>query len=75
MLDVSTQASIIHLLMEVQRKFKVAYLFITHDVELAKLIADRIAIMHDGRVVKVVENNGGIKNADLLSETHTLSTF
>ncbi|AIY91235.1 hypothetical protein GACE_2214 [Geoglobus acetivorans] len=61
--------------MELQRKFKVAYLFITHDVELAKLIADRIAIMHDGRVVKVVENNGGIKNADLLSETHTLSTF
>jgi peptide/nickel transport system ATP-binding protein len=52
MLDVSTQASIIRLLLDLQRRFKMTYLFITHDLELASVIADRIAIMNGGRIVK-----------------------
>jgi peptide/nickel transport system ATP-binding protein len=62
MLDISTQASIVRLLMDLQREFNIAYLFITHDLELAGVIADRIAVMHDGKIVeegepkKILEN-------------------
>jgi peptide/nickel transport system ATP-binding protein len=52
MLDVSTQASIIRLLLDLQRRFKITYLFITHDLELASVIADRITIMNGGKIVK-----------------------
>jgi len=52
MLDVSVQASIINLLRELQEDKKVAYLFITHDVALAKAIADRVAVMFKGEIVE-----------------------
>lgn len=52
MLDVSVQASIIRLLMELQESRKVAYLFITHDMELAGAIADRVAVMFRGEIVE-----------------------
>lgn len=52
MLDVSTQASIVRLLLDLQRRFKITYLYITHDLELASVIAERIAIMNGGRIVK-----------------------
>ncbi len=51
MLDLSTQASIVRLLMDLQRKLGMSYLFITHDLELARVVADRILIMKDGRLV------------------------
>lgn len=56
MLDVSTQASIVRLLLKLQRLFDITYLFITHDLELARVVADRIAIMKDGKIVKVVKS-------------------
>ncbi len=51
MLDVSTQASIVRLLLRLQRKFNLSYLFITHDIELANAIADKIVVMHRGRIL------------------------
>lgn len=51
MLDISTQASIVRLLMDMQRKFGMSYLFITHDLELARVIADRILVMNGGKIV------------------------
>lgn len=53
MLDVSVQASIINLLTDLQRKLRLTYLFITHDLEVAKLVANRIAVMHRGRIIKI----------------------
>jgi len=50
MLDLSTQASIVRLLMDLQRRFRLSYLFITHDLELARVIADRILVMKNGRI-------------------------
>ncbi len=50
MLDVSTQASIVRLLLDLQREFGITYLYITHDVELAEVIADRIVVMKNGTV-------------------------
>ncbi len=52
MLDVSTQASIVRLLMDLQRRFGMTHLFITHDIELASVIADRIAIMNSGKIIR-----------------------
>ncbi len=51
MLDISTQASIVRLLMEFQKKLGISYLFITHDLELAKVVADRILVMKNGKIV------------------------
>ncbi|MEM2794662.1 MAG: ABC transporter ATP-binding protein [Thermofilaceae archaeon] len=53
MLDVSIRASILKLLLEIREKFGVAYLFITHDLALAKHISDRIAIMYLGKIVEM----------------------
>jgi peptide/nickel transport system ATP-binding protein len=52
MLDVSVQASVINLLMELQRKLELSYLFITHDLEVANAITHRMAVMYAGRIVE-----------------------
>ena len=52
MLDLSTQASIVRLLMKLQRKMGLTILFITHDVELAEFVGDRILAMENGRIAE-----------------------
>jgi peptide/nickel transport system ATP-binding protein len=52
MLDVSIQASIIRLLQERQKEIGCACLFITHDLELAKIMGDRVAVMLGGHIVE-----------------------
>ncbi|AGT10770.1 dipeptide ABC transporter ATP-binding protein [Paracoccus aminophilus] len=54
-LDVSVQASVIELLMELQRQSGAAYIFITHDINLVRQIAHRIAVMYRGDLVEVAE--------------------
>lgn len=51
-LDVSTQASVLELLQELQDQFGLAYLFITHDLAVVRHFADRVAVLHGGRVVE-----------------------
>jgi oligopeptide/dipeptide ABC transporter ATP-binding protein len=53
MLDVSIRSQILHVLMELREKRNLALLFITHDLPLAWLIADRIAVMYLGRLVEI----------------------
>jgi peptide/nickel transport system ATP-binding protein len=50
-LDVSVQASVIELLLELHRAHNTAYLFITHDLNLVRQIAHRLAVMQHGRLV------------------------
>lgn len=50
--DLSIQAQIVNLLVELQEKHSLAYLLITHDLSLAGHLADEIAVMHQGRVVE-----------------------
>jgi len=51
-LDVSVQAQILDLLRELQRDTGLAYLFITHNFGVVEYLADRIAVMHAGRIVE-----------------------
>lgn len=51
-LDVSLQAQILNLLLTIQRDSQLAYLFVTHDLALARHLADAVAVMFGGRIVE-----------------------
>jgi ABC-type oligopeptide transport system ATPase subunit len=52
MLDVSVQAQIPNLLKDLQKKYGLSYLFISHDLEVVEWLSDEIAIMHKGKIVE-----------------------
>ena len=51
-LDVSIQAQIINLLMDLKEKFNLTYLFISHDLNVVKYLCTRVAIMYRGEIVE-----------------------
>ena len=51
-LDASTQAQVINLLKDLQEKFSLTYLFISHNLGVVEYIADRIAVMYRGNLVE-----------------------
>ena len=55
-LDVSIQAQIMNLMMELQLKFDLTYLFIAHDLRLVKRVSDRIAVMYLGKIVELADS-------------------
>jgi len=52
-LDVTIQAQIIDLMLELQAKLSLSYLFISHDINVISHVSDRIMVMNDGKIVEM----------------------
>ncbi|MHB1660810.1 MAG: ATP-binding cassette domain-containing protein [bacterium] len=61
-LDVSISAQILNLLMDMQEKAEISYIFITHDLKLVRHIADRVCVMYGGKIMEIA------KSADFFNE-------
>jgi len=61
-LDVSIQAQVINLMEELQEKFKLTYLFISHDLSVVKHISNRVAVMYLGKIVESAKTDELFKN-------------
>ncbi|ACP39123.1 oligopeptide/dipeptide ABC transporter, ATPase subunit [Sulfolobus islandicus M.14.25] len=68
-LDVSIQAQILNLLLDLQIQKNLTYLFITHNISVAKYMADRIAILYHGKLVEI----GKSKNV-IMKSLHPYTT-
>ncbi|MDJ1181032.1 ABC transporter ATP-binding protein [Roseofilum sp. BLCC_M91] len=53
MLDASVQAQVLQLMLDLKREFDLTYLFITHDLWVARFLCDRIAVMNQGKIVEL----------------------
>ena len=62
MIDVSLRTSIIDLMLDLQRDIGLTYLFITHDLAIAKYISDRIAVMYLGKIVELGDKDAIFSN-------------
>lgn len=54
-LDVSIRAQVLNLLADLQKERELTYLFIAHDLSVMRFIADRIAVIHKGKIVELAE--------------------
>ena len=62
MLDVSIRAEILDLMLELKEKYKLAYLFITHDLSVTRYFSNRIAVMYLGKIVELTDRDSLIEN-------------
>ena len=61
-LDVSVQAQILNILKELQRKYELTYLFISHNLGVVRYMSNRIAVMYMGKIVEIASSSELFKN-------------
>ena len=61
-LDVSVQAQVLNLFKNLQKKFNLTYIFISHDLSVVKYISDRIAIMYLGKIIELGDSKNIYKD-------------
>ena len=74
-LDASTQAQVINLLKDLQEKFSLTYLFISHNLGVVEYIADRIAVMYRGNLVELGTTEQIMKNPQHIYTKRLLSSM
>jgi peptide/nickel transport system ATP-binding protein len=57
MLDASLRAGVLELILAMRDRLQTAFIFITHDLAVARYVSDRIAVMHEGRLVEIGETD------------------
>ncbi len=55
MLDVSIRAGVLNLMLDLRDKYNMPYLFITHDIAVARYVSDRLGVMYLGRIVELAD--------------------
>lgn len=70
-LDVSVQAQIINLLMDLQKRYRLSYLFISHDLSVVRHMASRVAVLYLGRLVELA-SRGDLFSSPLHPYTRAL---
>jgi ABC-type oligopeptide transport system ATPase subunit len=60
-LDVSVQAQILRLILDLKREFGLTMLFISHDMEVMRYMSDRIAVMEKGRITNIFDNSNNFR--------------
>lgn len=76
-LDVSVQTQVLDLLKELKKIYKMSYIFITHDIQAAAYICDRVIIFRNGQIEEIVEieNLKDVKSVYARRLLHMLITF
>ncbi|MFQ5838109.1 MAG: ABC transporter ATP-binding protein [Thermoplasmata archaeon] len=62
MLDVSIRAGVMNLMLDLRDKYRIPYLFITHDIAVARYMSDRIAVMYLGKIAEIGPTDRIISN-------------
>jgi oligopeptide/dipeptide ABC transporter ATP-binding protein len=62
-LDVSIQAQILNLMLDLRREFRLAYLFIAHDLAVIRQVSQRVVVMYLGKIVELAEAGEIFENA------------
>jgi peptide/nickel transport system ATP-binding protein len=61
-LDVSIQAQVLNLLLDLQEEFHLTYIFISHDLSVVNFIADEVGVMNCGKIIEMDKANNIYKN-------------